>query len=157
MGGSRLKAKRMLETWPSHGKYIHTFIYYKLFHTVVSTTITPIVLEAMKTAGIASLLQLQRCDASSKGMSSTTVDFFHRVMYSRMHGARHAQVVRSLDDMAEREMAKRKQQNKYSTSQKEFEELVKAIPDPAREQDGLLADGTLSCDLWVTMEKHCQR
>ena len=61
-----------------------------------------------------------------------------------MHGTRHAHVVRSLDDMAEREMAKRKQQNKYSTSQKEFDDLVKAIPDPAREEDGLLADGTLS-------------
>lgn len=118
-----------------------------------------IVVESMKTAGTASLLQLQRCDAGSKGigMLATAVDSFHRVSYSRMHGARHARVVRSLDDMAEREMAKRKQQNKYSTSQKEFEELVKAIPDPAREQDGLLADGTLSCDLWVTLEKHCQR
>ena len=52
----------------------------------------------------------------------------------------------SLDDMAEREMAKRKSSSssssKYSSaSQKEFEDLVKAIPDPAEEQDGLLADG----------------
>ncbi|KAI8102536.1 hypothetical protein M9435_006134 [Picochlorum sp. BPE23] len=49
----------------------------------------------------------------------------------------------SLDDMAEREMAKRKSSSssKYSSaSQKEFEDLVKAIPDPAEEQDGLLAD-----------------
>lgn len=50
----------------------------------------------------------------------------------------------SLDDMAEREMAKRKSSSssKYSSaSQKEFEDLVRAIPDPADEQDGLLADG----------------
>jgi hypothetical protein len=49
-----------------------------------------------------------------------------------------------LDDMAERELAKRKSSNgpKYSATQKEFDELVKAIPDPAGEQDSLLADGT---------------
>ena len=61
----------------------------------------------------------------------------------------------SLDDMAEREMAKlrsKKPRNEPSSSsssqkkeqfrpsQKEFEDLVKAMPDPANVQDSLLAD-----------------
>lgn len=53
--------------------------------------------------------------------------------------------VKSLDDMAEREMAKQQQKQRSQgkfTSAKEFDELVKAMPDPAGEQDGLLADGT---------------
>ena len=51
--------------------------------------------------------------------------------------------IKSLDDMAEREMAKQQQRSKQGkfTSAKEFDELVKAMPDPAGEQDGLLADG----------------
>ena len=99
----------------------------------------------MKTASVASTLQLQRCEHGSKGTWHLySIESYSRIIYSRMHGTRHAHVVRSLDDMAEREMAKRKQQNKYSTSQKELDDLVKAIPDPAREEDGLLADGTLS-------------
>jgi hypothetical protein len=51
--------------------------------------------------------------------------------------------VKSLDDMAEREMAKQQQRSKQGkfTSAKEFDELVKAMPDPAGEEDGLLADG----------------
>lgn len=98
----------------------------------------------MKTASL-----FQRWDAGGKGgMASgySKDEYYHRIGHSRkaVHGSRYTHVVRSLDDMAEREMAKRKQQSKYSASQKEFEELVKAIPDPAREQDGLLADGTLS-------------
>lgn len=60
----------------------------------------------------------------------------------------------SLDDMAEREMAKlrsKKPRNEPSSSssqkkdqfrpsQKEFDDLVKAMPDPANVQDSLLAD-----------------
>jgi len=61
----------------------------------------------------------------------------------------------SLDDMAEREMAKlrsKKSRNEPSSSsssqkkdqfrpsQKEFDDLVKAMPDPANVQDSLLAD-----------------
>jgi len=64
----------------------------------------------------------------------------------RRHGLHLCRM--SLDDMAEREMAKRKSpsSSKYSSaSQKEFEDLVRAIPDPAEEQDGLLADGACVC------------
>ena len=54
--------------------------------------------------------------------------------------------VRSLDDMAERELAKQssksvKQSKQYT--QKEFDELTRLMPDPATQQDSLLADGTL--------------
>ena len=65
--------------------------------------------------------------------------------------------VGSLDDMAEREMAKQQQRSKQGkfTSAKKFDELVKAMPDPAGEQDGLLADGAwfcfLGCFLFVSV------
>lgn len=59
-------------------------------------------------------------------------------------------IVHSLDDMADREIAKMsssnrkqpQQENKdpYGSRQRNFEDLIKVLPDPAREEDGLLAD-----------------
>jgi hypothetical protein len=78
--------------------------------------------------------------------------------YIGHNAARDVSRKMSLDDMAEREMAKqqRKQQGGessgrsfYSASQKEFDDLVRAIPDPASEEDSLLADGALS-DFWFS-------
>ena len=52
--------------------------------------------------------------------------------------------MRSLDDMAERELAKQSKSSKSKQyTQKEFDELTKLMPDPATQQDSLLADGTL--------------
>ena len=46
--------------------------------------------------------------------------------------------------MAERELAKQSKSSKSKQyTQKEFDELTKLMPDPATQQDSLLADGTL--------------
>ena len=83
----------------------------------------------------------------------TTRPFFIRI---GQNAARNISRKMSLDDMAEREMAKQQRKQHggessgrafYSASQKEFDDLVKAIPDPASEEDSLLADGALS-DCW---------
>lgn len=94
--------------------------------------------------GIQEMYELYRCRAARvlvvgvpvvklgyAEKNSSTMVSLHRMI-----------VCHSLDDMADQEMEKmRSSRGQYRASQRDFEELMRVIPDPAQEEDGLLAEG----------------